>query len=322
MKEYKKFFTITIIVFIISMIIAPIALINWIDFMIGRHHYSKTADYINYLIEQKNAKAQEFDEKYGYKIVFFSGSNTLYGINSKYIHQKTKLPVVNYGIHMGLEHYIFDEVKKILKPGDIVIMPLEFSIYKENNPSIPSQLAEYLVTYGKDYSQKLTPIQKIGLAFYLIRLVIQYHKIEADPLSEEILSQTNDFGDFVANKGVVPDIQNNRKYISITEAIPKGTNKNFALYDFIQFCKKNDITLFAAAPFFYHKNTFTQDEKTAFENIKTFYEKNGVDFIGDIDTGCVYDEKKVYDFGYHANDAGQKERSDYFIKILGNLVFI
>lgn len=321
MKEYKKFFITTLIVLVASMIIIPAGLISWIDFMTGRHHYSKTADYINYLIEQKNSKAREFDEKYGYKIVFFSGSNTLYGINSKYIHEKTKLPVVNYGIHMGLEQYIFYEVEKILNPGDIVIMPLEYTMYKSDSSTIPAQLAEYLVTYGKDYSSKLTPLQKIGLSFYLIKLIITYHKIEADPLDKETLAQTNDFGDFVANKGVVKDIQNNRKYITITQDIP-DKYKNLAVYDFIKFCKKNDITLFATTPFSYHKPTFTEKERENFEKIKTFYEKNGVDFIGDIDTGCVFEENKVYDFGYHANDAGQKLRSDYFINILGNLVSI
>jgi len=289
--------------------------------MTGRHHYSKTADYINYLIEQKHAKAQEYDEKYGYKIVFFSGSNTLYGINSKYMHEKTNLPILNFGIHMGLENYIFYEAEKILNPGDIVIMPLEFSIYREDNSSMPSQLAEYLVTYGKDYLQNLSPVKKIGLSFYLIKMIILNRKLEADKLDKEILSQTNDFGDFVANKGIIPDIQNNRKYISITEDIPK-TNNNFSLYRFINYCKNNNIVLFAATPFHYHGENFTQEEKNAFNNIKAFYEKNGVDFIGDIDTGSVSDEKKVYDFGYHANDAGQKERSDYFINILKNLISI
>ncbi len=320
MKAYKKFFIITLVIFGLSMIIIPFCLIQWIDFMVGRHHYSKTADYINYLIEQKNEKAREFDEKYGYKIVFFSGSNTLYGINSKYIHKKTNLPVVNYGIHMGLEQYIFYEVEKILKPGDIVIMPLEYEMYKEESSTIPAQLAEYIVTYGKDYFEKLTPLQKIGLSFYLIKLIITYHKIDADPIDEKTLAQTNEFGDFIANVGVVPDIQNKRKYITIKESIPE--NNKFAIYDFIQYCKKNDITLFAASPFAYHKSTFTKQEQEAFKKIKSFYENNDVDFIGDIDTGCVFDEKMVYDFGHHANDAGQKHRSDYFIKILNSVVSI
>ena len=321
MKNYRKFFITTLIVLVLSMIAIPAGLIKWLDFMIGRHHYSKTADYINYLIEQKNAKAREFDDKYGYKIVFFSGSNTLYGINSKYIHEKTNLPVLNYGIHMGLEQYIFHEAEKILKTGDIVIMPLEYTMYKPESSSIPAQLAEYMVTYGRDYYDKLTPLQKIGLSFYLVKLIITYHKIDADPLDEETLAQTNDFGDFVANKGVPEDKQNKRKPTSVTQELPDNP-QNTPVYKFIKYCKDNGITLIATTPFIYHNPEFTKKETENFSKIKQFYNSNGIDFMGDIDTGAVFDEKYVYDFGYHANDEGQKLRSDYFIDILANIVSI
>ena len=70
MKKYKKFFIKTILIFITAMLIVPIALIFWVDNMIGRHNYSKTADYIDYLIKQKTKQAQIFDKK-GKKIVFF-----------------------------------------------------------------------------------------------------------------------------------------------------------------------------------------------------------------------------------------------------------
>ncbi len=314
---YKKFFIKTMLIFLISMIVIPTGLICWIDHMVGRHVYSRTAEYINYLIEQKSAKAKEFD-KSGNKIIIFSGSNTLYGVNAKYIHEKTQLPVVNYGIHMGLENYIFYEAQKILKSGDIVFMPLEYSIYKKDSSTIPAQLAEYIVTYGKDYYKDATIIQKLGLSFYLIKLIITYHKIDADPLDDTLKSQTNEFGDFVANVGNVPDIQNNRKYITITEDIPKS-NDNFALYNFIKFCQNNNVKLYAMAPFSYHSNDFSEAEKTAFNKIKAFYASNGVEFIGDMKSGCVYDEKLIYDFGYHANDKGQKFRSDYLIDLFENL---
>lgn len=308
----------TLIIFLIAMLVIPSSLVFWIENMIGKHHYSKTADYVNYLINQKAEKAKEYDNKYGKKIVIFSGSNTLYSINSKYINEKTKLPVINYGIHMGLEHYIFQEAEKILKSGDVVIMPLEFSIYKKDKDTVPSQLAEYLVTYGKDYCKDLTFLQKVGLSFYLIKLIITYHKLDADKLDDKILSQTNEFGDFVANKGNIPDIQNNRKYINIEEDIPK-TYKNFALYDFIQFCQKNNVKLYAAMPFHYHQEKYSDKEKQAYENIRSFYEKNGVKMLGDIKSNAVYDEKLIYDFGYHANDAGQRLHSDRMIQILSTI---
>lgn len=318
MQKYKKFFITTIVIFIISMIIIPAVLIKWVDYMIGRHVYSQTANYVNYLITQKNNKAKEFDKLGNNKILIFSGSNTLYGVNTKYIHEKTGLPIVNYGIHAGLEDYIFDEAKKILLPGDTVIMPLEYSLYKERGSTIPAQLAEYLVTYGKDYFDKATIIQKLGLSFYLVKLIITYHKIDAAPLDTKLLSQTNDFGDFIANKGNIENIRQDKKFIYVSENIPKTYN-NFPLYDFIQFCKNNKIRLIATTPFNYHKDNFSNEEINAFNTIKAFYVQNGVEFFGDIKSGSVFNEHLVYDYGYHANAEGQKIRSDYFIKMLDSL---
>lgn len=309
MKKYKTFFIKTLIIFIISIIIIPTALIFWIDFMVGRHKYSQTASYMNYLITQKNAKAAEYD-KTGNKIVILSGSNTLYGFNSKYIHDKYNLPVLNYGLHAGFEHYIFYEAQKILKSGDTVILPLEYGLYKEDSRSVPAQLAEYLVSYGKDYIKtNLTPVQKLGLSFYLVKLIIKNHSLDAQQLSEKILSQTNDFGDFTDNKGYVQDKQNIKKHIKITQNIPVS-NKNFTLFKFIEFCKQNNIKLYATTPLTYHSKSFTDKEIKDFELIKDFYNKNGIEFLGTYTSGAFYDENFIYDFGYHANDKGQMLRSE------------
>lgn len=314
MKKYKQFFIKTLIIFLITMIVIPASLICWLEYMIGRHNYSKTADYTNYLIVKKTEKAREYD-KHGKKIVFFSGSNSLYGINTKQIHQETGLPVLNFGIHMGLEHYIFIEAKKILKPNDIVIMPLEFTYYKKNSETIPSQLAEYLVTYGKDYCKSLNIPQKLGLSFYLAKLIITYHKLNADKLTEKELSQINNYGDFIDNQETINNLQENKKFIEINDNLPK-TYEDLAVYDFIQFCKNNNIKLYATMPFHNHKKEYLESEIKAFDNIKSFYENNGVKFLGDLHTGAVYDEKMIYDYGYHANQKGQKVNTEKMLKLL------
>lgn len=316
MKKYKTFFIKTLVIFLSAMIIIPFALITWVDHMIGRHNYSKTADYINYLIKQKQQIAEKYD-KLGNKIVICSGSNTLYSINSKYIHEKTGLPVVNFGIHAGLENYIFYETEKILKSGDIVFLPLEYDLYKKDSPTVPSQLAEYLVTYGQDYFPKFSIIQKLGLSFYLVKLIITYHKLDADPVDEEILSQTNDYGDYIGNIGTKANLPEKSTYKYIIEEIPQD-NKSFALYDFINYCKNNNIKLYAMLPFICHKPEYSESEIKAYNNIKAFYAKNGIELIGDMKSGSVYDKNLIYDYGYHANQQGQKQRSDYMISVLNN----
>ena len=58
----------------------------------------------------------------------------------------------------------------------------------------------------------------------------------------------------------------------------------------------------------------SSDEMKAFENIKKFYDEQGVFFIGDITSGSYNDKLLFNDTGYHTNEKGTKLRTDWFIE--------
>ena len=315
MKDYKKFFIKTLLIFLISIVILPIIIIKTGDYFIAKYVYSKGSAHINYWIETKNNRAKELNKK-GNKIVFLSGSNTLHGLDSKYASEKTGLPILNYGVHADFGTYIFEKVKEILKDGDIVVMPLEFNYYIEDSEaSLPAPFAEYIVSYDKNFYKNASVMRKISLVFFMAQYYLSHPKTinEKFLVSDEYKKQLNEYGDFIGHTGTTERFLETGKPYVITENIPKKYNK-FALYKFIQYCKKHDITLYATLPNIYHAKEYSIDEIQAFENIKNFYKKQGVIFIGDIKSGSYYDKKLFNDTAYHTNEKGTKLRTIWIIE--------
>lgn len=75
----------------------------------------------------KHQRLAEFSTR---KIVFAGGSNLSFGLDSTMIQRATGCPVINMGMngHLGA-HYIFEEIKPTLNPGDIVVVSLEWDAF-------------------------------------------------------------------------------------------------------------------------------------------------------------------------------------------------
>ena len=82
------------------------------------------------------------------KIIIFGGSNSLFGINSEVIAEKTGLPVVNLSTHAGLDlDFILYKIQQHIHPGDIVVLPLEFEYYWRDG-TISQWFSENMMAWG------------------------------------------------------------------------------------------------------------------------------------------------------------------------------
>jgi len=68
-------------------------------------------------------------------VIFVSGSNALYSIDSMVIQRRIDRPVTNAAVHWGLAIYMVEEVVKRARSGDVIILPLEYSLYTRPTPS-------------------------------------------------------------------------------------------------------------------------------------------------------------------------------------------
>jgi hypothetical protein len=97
--------------------------------------------------QAKNAFTAALVDKHRYaqsisspKIVLVGGSNLAFGINSRLLSEKTKMPVVNMALLAPLGiHFILSDAAGYIKKGDIVIMSFEYDIAAKGD--IESQLS-------------------------------------------------------------------------------------------------------------------------------------------------------------------------------------
>ncbi len=316
MNNYKKFFINTITFLFVSILII-IMLLLFIGYsFIGKNAYTRGAAYINYWLSVKNERAAELDRK-GNKIVFCSGSNTLHGLNSKYASEVTGLPILNYGLHAAFGDYIFTLTEKIIKPGDIVILPLEFPYYETKaKNSIQAPFAEWVISFSPEYYKNSPFTTKLSLSFFLIKtcLLNPGFDYSENARTDKYESALNKYGDYLDHEGTTDKFLklklDNGK---ITQEIPKNFNE-LPLYNFIKYCRKNNISVYGMLPNYYHTADFSEEDIKNYNIIKAFFELNGAYFIGDYKSGAYGDKMMFHDTAYHLNTKGSVLRTKWIIE--------
>lgn len=310
MEIYKIFFIKTLILMLIVPVLITIFTLFVSNYFIGKSiiRYGESQMIYQWTTQKKKAAKDIYRRN---KIVFLSGSNTLYGINAKKIEKETGIPTLNYGSHAGLGTYIFYDVKRILKPKDIVFIPLEYNFYNNDYETncLPSTLIEYTISYDNEYYRQLPLMDKLKVLGYLIRL----DSVMAIGKTIDRNYQLSSRGDIIDNICLDETYAKNAKPEEININKLSDNYEQWVLYKFIQWCKENDIKVYAFAPVCYHKPTATVKEKESFEQIKKFYDLTGVKFIGKFEDG-FYDLKYFHNTNYHLNQVGQNIRTNYFIK--------
>lgn len=128
------------------------------EIQIGKTHYGTFWVKNAYQYKEYLAK-NSLNKK---KILVISGSNGLFGIDSKLLSDDLGYEVINLSTHASLDlEYFYFLIEKYLKKGDIVLMPLEFAYYKQeqyNDFHINNMIA-----WGKeDYIDKLDLYEKFN----------------------------------------------------------------------------------------------------------------------------------------------------------------
>ena len=117
---------------------------------------------VKQFIEKKSRKEKK-------RIIIISGSNALFGINSKSIEDFTGIKTINYASHAALPFSdMVNQLDKITKDGDIIVLPLETDIYTRNEDEDLSRwlMKNVLLWYQEYYfnlpwSEKLKFISKV-----------------------------------------------------------------------------------------------------------------------------------------------------------------
>ena len=113
------------------------------------------------LLVYKEYFASSINEK---KLIVSSGSNAMWGVNSELLSELTGYPTVNLGTHAELDiQFLYFQLQRHLKQGDIVVMPLEYWYYFDPLDSLSEGFINDQLVWGKDYY-----LDNLSLTEYLL----------------------------------------------------------------------------------------------------------------------------------------------------------
>lgn len=310
-----------------TLLILPILFFLFI--LVGYLNYNYYKPYKNVLWIQncfikKDEYAKSINEQ---KIVFTSGSNTLYGINAKSIEENLGIPTVNSAIHAGLRtDYILYRAKNILASGDIIILPFEYQNLIWNG-EIDKTQRDYLFTHdieffknNKDLSNQIKAIYSISLLELAKSIFDRQRKLVEIDTKIGFNSKTlNRNGDETNKDGQKIDLSNRKPF----EPPAKPYIETFGLKkikEFSNWCIENNVKLYVTFPnSITHKEYFENNYLEYFDFLINYFKQNNIEVIGKPED-TLYPIEYFYDTNYHMNTFGSEIRTNEFIEKMKKLI--
>ncbi len=277
--------------------------------------------YLHEWLAKKDAYASSIT---GRKIIFISGSNTLFGVDTQRIEKTLGIPTVNYGTHASLLYYNLKRAQKHLKSGDVAILPLEYPYYEWHHDVFDKELAYYWLGYDYAEIKNLSLFEQIkfiaqlntkDLAKFALQRLIPPTPTEGE-YSSQYLNKNGDMtNNFTEKKRSNKALQNTLDQHAFNE-LPLTADTITVLGSFIDYCQTNNITVYATWPtYLWRTEEFSGTDLRAIQAIEDFYHAHNVEILG-IYTDCLYDVNLFYDTRYHLNDEGKRLHTDYLINLL------
>jgi hypothetical protein len=96
------------------------------------------------------------------RILIVGGSNAHFGLRAQMIEAATRRPAVNLATHAGMGlNYIFFLMETVLRPGDIVVLPLEYDAYLDSSPLLNQLNVSVSYSFGLEYFRHLNWMDRI-----------------------------------------------------------------------------------------------------------------------------------------------------------------
>ncbi len=251
------------------------------------------------------------------KLLVTAGSNAQQGISCQIIEQELRIPCVNAAINAGLgTDYILHRAQVLAKPGDIVLLPLEYELYNRLLPS--SLLIDYVFSRDPGYALSHPWLIRL-LSFERLQLRI-WNKFHP-PAREAKERPINRNGDSLANleANITPELRdklNRETPFNIWQTPKYGTPGTHFIKSFARWCQKHQVQLLATWPnTLYFEVYQVPDYQEFFQDIEAFYRGLGVPVLGRY-SDFLYDKSMLYDTYYHLHDRGRRQRTQQLISLL------
>lgn len=254
------------------------------------------------------------------KILVIGGSSTLLGVNTELMSETLNYPVVNLGSSAGLTlDYILYDAKRSINNNDIVILPIEYGIYYNDD------LSEYKVVQiwqnDKQYFNCMSFNDKLKLLYGIplnleIKVLSSYIGLSINRSKDFVFIDTNKTGDSINT------LETKKAAIQLKEPFNKNliylddeTKKT--IIDFLNYCKEKNVKVFVTyPPYYYNQKHFDGYNLEQINKINDFWQDQDVTILGQYTDFIYTDKNDFYDSQYHLNIKGREKRTEKLIELL------
>lgn len=329
-------FKVFLLLLLIVLQFAILFFLWWVT--IGRSEKVENELELTYIIKNNRLVSLESP-----RLIIISGSNSLFGINSEVLHEKTGFNIVNLGSHAGisLEFHVHNVVKH-LKRGDVVLMPLEYEYYFRSSLSSSFEAQNYH-SWGSEFLKDLNYIDKVLFFFktkpeiYLKKFFYNYQKIDVVGfLSKRKLDTSvykswkgynsasiNNFGDILSDVGPTSGFLDYKKNgIPYLSKYSLSDIKIDSIVEAKKIIEKSGAVLYLTHPVSVSNSLFDLDSQENTELVNSFETiliEKGLNFICDVHDSHMHIDY-FFDTHYHLNRLGADIRSNKLAGCLNNVL--
>ena len=259
------------------------------------------------------------------RIILVGGSNVAFGIDSELMEQELGIPVINDGLHVALGIAPINEIRKNLKPGDIVIISLEYYNFTDHQSFFgqPPYLADWVEIAPERIWDLHEPYKQMPSIYTIMlqRKVNRQLNYFLYGFSYEAGrtfyagDQFNEHGDFIGHLG-----EHSQTKFEIADSVyPINLIEEAYVFleDFNQFAQSQGALVFYEA----QAHRRTNCEKTGQKQLNRFFNllktRTTIPLLTKLDELCLPDDY-FYDTPYHLNEQGRRIRTERLIVNLKN----
>lgn len=259
----------------------------------------------------------------GRKILIVAGSNALFGINSKMLQETFKIPVVNFGVNAGvLLPYTLYKAKEVINDEDIILMPLEYSLYTYN--AMPNQqMIDSIFSRDIEVFSYLTLKEQFYMIWHVTfkRLYNGYKALGGERVSKGLYGahHIDAFGDQIQTslkdrtKGMQDELNTLKANKYGAEFTPKTLAWSY-LENFIDWCDAKNVKVIFMPSTLMYFDTYKSDskEKWFYENLANTIHSKGYQYVGN-PYSYMYDKSKYLNTDFHLIDSARDIRTKQMI---------
>ncbi len=269
----------------------------------------------------------------GKKIVIVAGSNALFGVDSKMLQNAFGTKVVNFGVNAGVGlPLILYLAKRVIKPGDTVIMPLEYPLYSYNGKP-GEQMIDYILSREPGFFWHLTPKEMFYIIWHTgIKRVWRGY---TDKSIEGVLvggvygvKNVDSRGDQI-NSSLKYRTKDMEREVERLAKSPEHYGREFKssalgwryLKEFGKWCKKRGVKLVLMPSALMRCKLYLEDnkERRFYSNLPKIARKKGFVYVGK-PYEYMYNKDDFFNTNYHLIDSARKKRTLQIIKDLKKII--